>query len=76
MSLFILCGNAFKNIPDEAKEFYRQYKQYCDECSKAYDFTCSGADVKACGANKKNLLDRILNLTNINVLAEGENADG
>jgi hypothetical protein len=71
MSLFVSCGNTFDNMPDEAKELYRQYKQYCDECSKAHDFTCSGADVKACEAKKKNLLDRVLDLANTNVPAEG-----
>lgn len=76
MNLSVSCGNAFENMPDEAKELYRQYKQYCDECSKAHDFTCSGADVKTCEAKKKNLLDRILDLTNTNVLAEGSGKDG
>ena len=76
MSLFVSCSNAFENMSDEAKELYRQYKQYCNECSKAHDFTCSGADAKACEAKKKDLLDRVLNLTNSNILAEGGNADG
>ena len=54
MSLILPWGNAFENMPDEAKELYRQYKQYCDECSKA--------DAKACEAKKKELLDRTLDL--------------
>lgn len=70
MSLFVLCDNALENMPDEAKDLYRQYKQYCDECSKAHDFTCSGADAKACEAKKKNLLNRIFNLAPTIILAE------
>lgn len=62
MSLIVPWGNAFENMPNEAKELYRQYKQYCDECSKAHDFTCSGADAKVCEAKKKELLDRVLDL--------------
>ena len=62
MNSFVSRGNAFENIPDEAKELYRQYKQYCDECSKAYDFTCSGADAKACETKKRTCLIVLLTL--------------
>lgn len=34
-------------------ELKRKYMQWCDDCPKAYDNTCSGADVKRCEAEKK-----------------------
>lgn len=36
------------NLTNEVKELQRQYEQFCNNCPKAYDFTCSGADAKAC----------------------------
>ena len=55
-------GNAYQNMTDEAKELRRQYLQFCDECSKAHDFTCSGADAKACKEKKDELLKMMLDI--------------
>lgn len=41
------------------QELLRQYKHFCDDCPKAYDFTCGGADAKKCDAIKQALLNRI-----------------
>lgn len=46
------------NAALSAQEAYRQYMQFCDECSKAHDFTCSGADAAKCEAAKEELLKR------------------
>lgn len=65
MSVILPWGddNAYTNMTDEAKELHRQYLQWCDECSKAYDFSCSGADAKQCKEKKRELLSRILDIT-------------
>lgn len=31
----------------------RKYMQWCNDCPKAYDYTCSGADAKRCDAERK-----------------------
>ena len=36
-----------------------QYIHFCDNCPKAYDFTCSGADSKKCEEVKAKLLEKI-----------------
>lgn len=33
-------------------EKYRLYMQWCNECPKAHNFTCSGADAKECEQEK------------------------
>lgn len=48
-------GKPLINMTDEAKELLRQYNQFCDECSKAHDFTCSGADAVKCNEKKRKL---------------------
>lgn len=39
-----------QSIQDAEK--YRLYMQWCDECPKAHNFTCSGADAKKCEQEK------------------------
>lgn len=56
-------GNAFENMTDEARNLQRQFRKWCDECPKAHDFTCSGADAKRCEAEKDKLLTRLLDIT-------------
>lgn len=36
-----------------------QFFHWCDDCSKAYDFTCSGADASLCETKKNKLLAKI-----------------
>lgn len=55
--------NAYINMTDEAKELLSQYLQWCDECSKVRDFSCSEADAKQCNEKKRELLSRILDIT-------------
>ncbi len=55
-SVIIDWGKPLVNMTDEAKELLRQFNQYCDECSKAHDFTCSGADAVECDRKKNKLL--------------------
>ena len=47
------------NSTDEVKELQRQYDQFCNDCPKAYDFTCSGANVKICEEKKNEILKKI-----------------
>lgn len=39
------------------KEVCRKYIHWCDDCPKAYDFSCSGADMKKCTADKDKFLN-------------------
>lgn len=48
----------------DAKELYGQYTQFCMECPKAYDFTCSGADSKRCEEKKAEILNKCRNKQN------------
>lgn len=48
------------NLTDEVKELQRQYEQFCNDCPKAYDFICSGANAKACEEKKNEILRKIL----------------
>lgn len=48
-------NNALSNITDVNALIY-QYMHFCDECNKAYDFTCSGANAKKCEVAKNKLL--------------------
>ena len=43
---------------EQDAEKYRLYMQWCNDCPKAYDFTCSGADVKKCEQEKQKLLTK------------------
>ena len=52
--------NHYYNSIFEAEELRRQYLQFCDGCTKAYDFTCSGADAEKCNKRKEELLNRRL----------------
>ena len=38
------------------QEAIYDYLHFCDECPKAHDFTCSGADVNRCEKEKEKLL--------------------
>lgn len=40
--------------PSDAQKLYK-YMHWCDDCPKAYDFTCSGADAKRCEEEKNKL---------------------
>ena len=51
---YIEKGKEIQNM--QAAEKYRLYMQWCNECPKAYDFTCSGADAKKCEQEKQKLL--------------------
>ena len=48
-------NNKSSNTQD-IKEMLDKYMHFCDECHKAYDFTCSGLDAKKCEAEKNRLL--------------------
>lgn len=37
------------------------FMHYCDTCSKAYDFTCSGADTAKCEEDKQRILKNQIN---------------
>lgn len=52
----------YNNVPAEAAETYEKYVHFCDECPKAYDFTCSGADSLRCDKEKSKLLDGFFKL--------------
>lgn len=41
------------------KNLFNEYRSWCDSCSKAYDFTCSGADAEKCHKKKHDLLMKI-----------------
>lgn len=45
-----------QNMEDTEK--YRLYMQWCNECPKAHDFTCSGVDAKKCEQEKQKLLTK------------------
>ena len=55
--------NVSETADSEAHELFRQYIQFCSECPKAHDFTCSGADVAACEAKKQSLLEKLKNIS-------------
>lgn len=46
--------NEIQSMTDAEK--YRLYMQWCNECPKAHEFTCSGADAKKCEQEKQKLL--------------------
>lgn len=52
----------YNNASAEAAEAYEKYVHFCDECPKAYDFTCSGADSLRCDKEKSKLLDGFFKL--------------
>ena len=41
---------------EEKENLIRKYMQWCQDCPKAYDFTCSGASAKKCEEEKEKLL--------------------
>lgn len=43
----------------EIKDLLNKYVHFCDDCPKAYDFTCSGSDAEKCGKEKQEILDKI-----------------
>jgi hypothetical protein len=47
---------------DEVEELQKQYEQFCNNCSKAHDFTCSGANAKACEEKKNEILKKIFEI--------------
>ena len=51
--------NVSETADSEAHELFRRYMQFCSECPKAHDFTCSGADAAACEAKKQSLLENL-----------------
>ena len=52
----------YNNVSAEAAKAYEKYVHFCDECPKAYDFTCSGADSLRCDKEKSKLLDGFFKL--------------
>lgn len=52
----------YNNVPAEAAKTYEKYVHFCDECPKAHDFTCSGADSLRCDKEKSKLLDGFFKL--------------
>ena len=42
---------------ESTQENYRKYTQWCQECPKAYDYTCSGADASRCEKEKQEFLN-------------------
>lgn len=48
-----------QKLIDDIKENRRLYIQFCSDCSKAYDFTCSGINAINCEREKSKLLDTI-----------------
>ena len=55
--------NVSETADSEAHELFRQYMQFCSECPKAHDFTCSGANAAACEVKKQSLLQKIKNIS-------------
>jgi hypothetical protein len=47
-------------------ELIRLYLQFCDNCPKAYDFTCSGANIKECQKEKDKIVKEIIKRRNLN----------
>ena len=50
------------NLTNKVKDLQRQYEQFCNDCSKAYDFTCSGTNAKVCEEKKNKILKKILEI--------------
>ena len=48
-----------QDLIDDIKENRRLYNQFCSDCPKAYDFTCSGINAINCEREKSKLLDAI-----------------
>lgn len=47
----------------EIKDLMNRYVHFCDECSKAYDLSCSGYDAMRCESVKQGILDEIKAIT-------------
>lgn len=54
--------NTLSSCTEEANEIYQKYVHFCDECPKAHDFTCSGADSLRCDKEKSKLVDGFFKL--------------
>lgn len=48
-------------MTDEKNEAIRKFMQYCNECPKASDFTCSGADAAKCLKEREEELRKVIN---------------
>lgn len=51
------CGSKMIDEQTE-KEMVYKYLHWCDDCPKAYDFTCSGANAKKCEEARNKLIGR------------------
>ena len=57
-----MAKNSLTVTQEQIQKLYDDYMHYCEECPKAYDFTCSGADARKCEKEKKKLLEKIKKL--------------
>ena len=57
------------NLEAETRLLFQDYQHYCDDCSHAHNFTCSGIRSKICMIEKHRLRDKInSNLTRLREL--------
>lgn len=54
-----------RTLDETIRDAIYDYMHFCDECPKAYYFTCSGADAKKCEKEKNKLFDLIKELISI-----------
>ena len=57
-----MANNSLTVTQEQIQNLYYDYMHYCDECPKAHDFTCSGADAEKCEKEKEKLLEKIKKL--------------
>ncbi|MBQ9298356.1 MAG: hypothetical protein IJ223_04945 [Clostridia bacterium] len=51
-----------KLILEHIKKLYCEYRYFCNECPKMYDFSCSGANASKCQIKKDKILAEIKKL--------------
>lgn len=49
-------------IAERIIEAKRKFMHRCDECPKAHDFTCNGAEAQSCTENAVNELKKVIEL--------------
>ena len=55
-------ANNYLTSDNTIQEIIFDYYHFCQECPKAYDFTCSGFDSNKCQEEKKKLLTKLKKL--------------
>ena len=55
-------GETREEIEEMLKDLYIKYRDFCNECPKAHDFTCSGADSLRCQKEKDKIAAEIKRL--------------